>query len=174
MDRSHKSDERGKIMNQIRIEWVSEDDLQIVMSLIRELAAYENLSHEVTASEVDLRRALFSDPPVAEALIARVEDEAVGFALFFHNFSTFLGRRGLYLEDLFVKPESRGKGYGRRLLIEIARIAVERGCGRMEWSVLNWNELAKKAYRRVGARPLDDWTVWRLAGKDLEILAGSD
>ena len=161
-------------MNQIRIEWASEDDLQIVMSLIRELAAYENLSHEVIASEVDLRRALFSDPPAAEALIARVEDEAVGFALFFHNFSTFLGRRGLYLEDLFVKPESRGKGYGRRLLIEIARIAVERGCGRMEWSVLNWNELAKKTYRRVGARPLDDWTVWRLAKEDLEILAGSE
>ena len=161
-------------MNQIRIEWASEDDLQIVMSLIRELAAYENLSHEVIASEADLRSALFSDPPAAEALIARVEDEAVGFALFFHNFSTFLGRRGLYLEDLFVKPESRGKGYGRRLLIEIARIAVERGCGRMEWSVLNWNELAKKTYRRVGARPLDDWTVWRLAKEDLEILAGSD
>ena len=161
-------------MNQIRIEWASEDDLQIVMSLIRELAAYENLSHEVIASEADLRSALFSDPPAAEALIARVEDEAVGFALFFHNFSTFLGRRGLYLEDLFVKPESRGKGYGRRLLIEIARIAVERGCGRMEWSVLNWNELAKKTYRRVGARPLDDWTVWRLAKEDLEKLAGSD
>ena len=161
-------------MNQIRIEWASEDDLQIVMSLIRELAAYENLSHEVIASEADLRSVLFSDPPAAEALIARVEDEAVGFALFFHNFSTFLGRRGLYLEDLFVKPESRGKGYGRRLLIEIARIAVERGCGRMEWSVLNWNELAKKTYRRVGARPLDDWTVWRLAKEDLEKLAGSD
>ncbi len=161
-------------MNQIRIEWASEDDLHIVMSLIRELAAYENLSHEVIASEADLRSALFSDPPAAEALIARVEDEAVGFALFFHNFSTFLGRRGLYLEDLFVKPESRGKGYGRRLLIEISRIAVERGCGRMEWSVLNWNELAKKAYRRVGARPLDDWTVWRLAKEDLEILAGPD
>ena len=161
-------------MNQIRIEWATEDDAQLVMSLIRDLAAYEKLSHDVIATEADLRRALFSDPPVAEALIARVEDEAVGFALFFHNFSTFLGRRGLYLEDLFVKPESRGKGYGRKLLIKLAQIAVERDCGRMEWSVLNWNELAKKSYRKVGAQPLDDWTVWRLTGEDLEMLAESD
>ena len=166
--------EEETIMNQVRIEWATEDDAQLLMSLIRDLAAYEKLSHDVIATEADLRRALFSEPPAVEALIARVEDEAVGFALFFHNFSTFQGRRGLYLEDLFVKPESRGKGYGRQLLIKLARIAVERDCGRMEWSVLNWNELAKKSYRKVGAQPLDDWTVWRLTGEDLEMLAESD
>ena len=161
-------------MSEVRIEKATEADVQMVMSLIRDLAAYEKLSHEVIASEADLRRALFSDPPDAEALIARVADEAVGFALFFHNFSTFLGQRGLYLEDLFVKPDFRGKGYGRRLLVEIARIAIRRGCGRVEWAVLDWNELAKKSYRKTGAQPLDDWTLWRLMGEDLEMLAESD
>ena len=107
----------------------------------------------------------------AEALIARLGGDAVGFALFFHNFSTFLGRSGLYLEDLFVKPEWRGRGIGHQLLVALARLAVERRCGRMEWSVLDWNALAMKSYRRVGAAPLDEWTVWRLTGGALESLA---
>ena len=129
------------------------------------------MTDQVVATEADVRRSLFGVPPEAEALIARVDDQVVGFALFFHNYSTFLGRRGLYLEDLYVRPAARGRGYGRGLLAALARIAVERGCGRMEWAVLDWNELAMKSYRRAGAKPQDEWTVWRLTGKALEDLA---
>ncbi len=159
---------------QVRVDRATESDADVVMSLIRDLAAYEKLSDDVVATEADIRQALFTDPPAAEALIARVGEAVVGFALFFHSYSTFLGRRGLYLEDLFIRPEVRGRGYGHRLLVELARIAVERGCGRVEWSVLDWNELAKTSYRKVGARPLQEWTVWRLSGADLERLAETD
>lgn len=155
----------------LRIERAAETDAEVVLSLIKELAAYEKMSDEVSATEADIRRALSSRPPSAEALIARMSGDPVGFALFFHNFSTFRGRSGLYLEDLFVKPEWRGRGVGHQLLAALARLAVTRRCGRMEWSVLDWNELAMKSYRRVGAVPLDNWTVWRLTGEALDSLA---
>ena len=155
----------------LRIEKASEADVGVVLSLIKDLAAYEKMSDDVVATEDDIRRSLFSASPSAEALIARLGSDAIGFALFFQNFSTFLGRPGLYLEDLYIKPAWRGRGYGRQLLAALARLAVERRCGRMEWSVLDWNELAMKSYRRVGAAPLDEWTVWRLTGSALESLA---
>lgn len=156
----------------LRIEKATESDVSVLLALIKDLAAYERMSDEVVATEDDIRRSLFSASPSAEALIARLSGDAVGFALFFHNFSTFLGRPGLYLEDLYIKPRWRGRGYGRELLAALARLAVERRYGRMEWSVLDWNELAIKSYRRVGAAPLDEWTVWRLNGRALEALAG--
>jgi GNAT superfamily N-acetyltransferase len=113
------------------------------------------------------------EKPSAEVLIAREGEEAVGFAVFFHNFSTWLGKSGLYLEDLFVRPEERGRGYGRALLIELARIARDRGCGRMEWAVLNWNDPAIQFYRKLGAKPMDEWTVFRLREEDISRLAGA-
>ena len=148
-----------------------EADVPVILDLIRELAAYEKLTDQVTATEADIARALFGSPPRAEAVVARLDGEPVGFALFFHNFSTFLGRSGLYLEDLYVRPPFRGRGFGRRLLIHLARVAVDRGCGRFEWSVLDWNAPAIAAYRRVGAVPLDEWTVYRLTGDALRRLA---
>ncbi|MYI74453.1 MAG: GNAT family N-acetyltransferase [Acidobacteria bacterium] len=154
-----------------RIDPAVEADVPVILDLIRDLAEYEKLSDQVTATEADIARSLFGDPPRAEAVIARLDGEAIGFALFFHNYSTFLGRPGLYLEDLYVRPASRGRGFGRRLLIHLARIAVDRGCGRFEWSVLNWNAPAIAAYRRAGAVPLDDWTVYRLTGDALKRLA---
>jgi len=147
------------------------DDLGLILSLIKELADYERLSQEVRASEDDLARWLFGDKPVAEALIAEDAGSPVGFALFFHNFSTFLGLPGLYLEDLYVRPESRGKGIGKRLLKELARIANDRGCGRLEWAVLDWNEPAIRFYESLGAKPMSDWTVFRLTGESLTRLA---
>jgi GNAT superfamily N-acetyltransferase len=146
-------------------------DAALVLSFIRELADYERLSSEVVATEDDLRRTLFGPKPAAEVLLARLGSQAVGFALFFHNYSTFLGRPGLYLEDLYVQPEARGLGVGKALLAHLARLAVERGCGRMEWSVLDWNEPALGFYRRLGARPLTQWTTQRLTGEALAALA---
>lgn len=157
--------------SELRISTATVDDVGLLLSLIKELAAYERMSEEVVATEADIHRSLFSESPHAEALIARVGAETVGFALFFHTFSTFLGRPGLYLEDLYIRPESRDCGYGRRILAELARIAVRRRCGRMEWSVLDWNELAIKSYRKVGAAPMNEWTAWRLSGRKLEALA---
>ncbi len=154
-----------------RIDPAVEADVPVILDLIRDLAEYEKLSDQVTATEADIARSLFGDPPRAEAVIARLDGEAIGFALFFHNYSTFLGRPGLYLEDLYVRPAFRGRGFGRRLLIHLARIAVDRGCGRFEWSVLDWNAPAIAAYRRAGAVPLDDWTVYRLTGDALKRLA---
>ena len=154
-----------------RIDPAVEADVPVILDLIRDLAEYEKLSDQVTATEADIARSLFGDPPRAEAVIARLDGKAIGFALFFHNYSTFLGRPGLYLEDLYVRPAFRGRGFGRRLLIHLARIAVDRGCGRFEWSVLDWNAPAIAAYRRAGAVPLDDWTVYRLTGDALKRLA---
>ena len=154
-----------------RIDPAVEADVPVILDLIRDLAEYEKLSDQVTATEADIARSLFGDPPRAEAVIARLDGDAIGFALFFHNYSTFLGRPGLYLEDLYVRPAFRGRGFGRRLLVHLARIAVDRGCGRFEWSVLDWNAPAIAAYRRAGAVPLDDWTVHRLTGDALERLA---
>ena len=139
------------------------EDVPVILTLIKELADYERLANQVIA--------LFSDRPVAEAVIGRYDREPVGFALFFQSFSTFLGRTGLYLEDLYVRPSYRGRGFGHRFLSYLARLAVKRRCGRFEWSVLDWNELAIKSYRRAGAVPMDDWTVFRLTGDALEALA---
>ena len=148
--------------------------MPLVLALIKGLAEYEKLAHEVDATEAGLRRSLFGPSPGAEVVIAEAMGEPVGFALFFHNFSTFVGKRGLYLEDLFVKPAWRRRGLGRMLLARLARIAVERGYGRMEWSVLDWNEMALKVYRAAGAVALDDWTVYRLKDDALRRLAGED
>ena len=141
--------------------------MPLILELIRGLAEYERMSDQVVATEVGLREALFGAQPSAEVIVAYADDRPAGFALFFHNFSTFLGRRGLYLEDLFVIPEFRRLGIGRRLLTELARIAVARGCGRFEWSVLDWNTPAIEFYKRLGARPLDDWTIFRVTGDAL-------
>ncbi len=146
-------------------------DVGTILEFIRELAAFERLEHEVVASESGLREALFGARPDAEVILAEMDSTPVGFALFFHNFSTFLGRRGLYLEDLFVQPEYRGRGIGRALLSRLAAIAVERGCGRFEWSVLRWNESAIILYEALGAKPQDDWTVYRMSGEALSRLA---
>jgi GNAT superfamily N-acetyltransferase len=149
----------------------TEDDVPIILSLIRELAAYERLSHEVVATEGLLRESLFGERRGAEVLIVCCKGAPAGFALFFHSFSTFLGRPGIYLEDLYVKPEFRGRGIGRALLTHLARLAKERGCGRLEWSVLDWNEPAIKLYKSIGAVPMDEWTVYRVTGEALETLA---
>jgi GNAT superfamily N-acetyltransferase len=154
-----------------RIEPATEKDAPLILQFIKELAEYERLSDAVTATVDELRDALFADRPAAEALIGYVGAEPAGFALFFHNFSTFLSRRGLYLEDLFVRPRWRGQGLGRQLLAELARIALERGCGRLEWSVLDWNAPSIGFYKALGARPMDDWTVYRLTGDPLRRLA---
>lgn len=158
---------------EVRIERGTERDIPVILGLIRSLAEYEDLSGEVRATEDDLRESLFGDRPAAEVLIAYLDAESVGFAVFFENYSTFLGRRGLYLEDLFVLPRWRGRGYGRVLLSSVARIAVERGCGRMEWSVLDWNERALSFYRRLGARPMEEWRLHRLTGDALRRLASA-
>src|SRR2546425_1232255 len=147
------------------------EDVPIILELIRDLATYERAPHEVTATEELLADVLFGERPAAEVLLAFEVESPVGFALFFHNFSTWLGRPGLYLEDLFVKPDKRGKGYGRALLVELAKIARDRGCGRMEWAVLNWNEPAIKFYRALGAKPMDEWTVFRLTSEEIAKLA---
>ena len=162
-------------MNQptFRLEPATERDLGLILRFIRELGAYEQLAHEVTATEEELRESLFGSQPAAEVVIAYAGDEPAGFAVYFHTFSTFLGRRGLYLEDLFVVPSCRGRGLGRRLLAYVARVAVERNCGRLEWSVLDWNELALGVYRKIGARPMTEWTVQRLTGAALRDLASS-
>ena len=150
------------------------DDVPIVLSLIKALAEYEQLADQVRATEADLRAALFGPKPAAEVIIGYAGNEPAGFAIFFQSFSTFVGRPGLYLEDLFVKPEWRRHGLGRQLLAHLAHIAVERGYGRMEWSVLNWNEMALRVYRAAGARPLSDWTVYRLSGAELSAMAAQD
>jgi GNAT superfamily N-acetyltransferase len=147
------------------------DDVPLILALIRGLAEYERLAHECVATEEGLRETLFGERPQAEVVIARLGEAPAGFALFFHNYSTFLARRGLYLEDLFVFPEFRGRGVGEALLAHLARLAVDRQCGRFEWWVLDWNEPAIRFYERLGAAPMRDWTVFRLTGEALERLA---
>ena len=148
-------------------------DVPIILQLIRDLATYERAPNEVAATEEQLVDVLFGERPVAEVLLAFEDEMPIGFAVFFHNFSTWLGRPGLYLEDLFVKPEARGKGYGRALLIHLAKIARDRGCGRMEWAVLDWNGPAIQFYRKLGAKPMDEWTVFRLTTDGIAKLAQS-
>jgi len=150
------------------------DDVPLIRQLVSELAEYERLADAAVATDHDLREQLFGAHPAAEVLIGEVDGEAAGFALFFHNFSTFLGKRGLYLEDLFVRPAFRGVGLGKHLMAALARIAVQRGCGRFEWSVLDWNAPAIGFYRTLGATGLDEWTVQRLEGDALHSLAAHD
>lgn len=150
------------------------EDAGQILAFIRELAEYEKLAHEAVADEASLAAHLFSERPCAEALIAEVDGAPAGFALFFHNFSTFVGKPGLYLEDLFVRPAFRGLGLGKRLMVRLARIALERDCGRFEWSVLDWNTPAIDFYRSLGAAGLDEWTVQRVSGDALKALAAHD
>jgi GNAT superfamily N-acetyltransferase len=156
----------------VKLREATVDDVPTVARLIRALSVYEKLEYDVVMTEEKLRDNLFGDHRYAEVVLAEDGAEAVGFALFFHNFSTFLGQPGIYLEDLFVDPEKRGHGVGRMLLAHLAQLAVERDCGRLEWSVLNWNRDAIGFYEKLGARPNSEWTVYRLAGKALHELAG--
>jgi len=155
----------------LRIRNATPADVTLILSFIRELAEYEKLVHEVVATEADLRESLFGAHPAAECLIVESSGKPGGFALFFHNFSTFLGKPGLYLEDLYVKPELRGQGVGRRLLAHLARLAVSRGCERFEWAVLDWNEPAIRFYQGLGARMLEEWRINRVTGDALAKLA---
>lgn len=156
-----------------RIRSAERADVPVIAQLIRELAEYERAPNDAIATEDGLREVLFGAEPAARVLLALENDEPVGFAVYFFNFSTWLGRPGLYLEDLFVRPVCRGKGYGRALLQRLAQIAHERGCGRMEWAVLDWNESAIGFYKKLGAAPMEEWTVFRLTSDGIAHLAGS-
>jgi GNAT superfamily N-acetyltransferase len=150
------------------------EDVPAIFGFIKDLAAYERLSNEVVATEQLLDETLFGPRPAAEVVLGWEGNQAVGFALYFHNYSTFLARPGLYLEDLYITPEMRGRGYGHAMLTWLARLALERGCGRFEWSVLDWNERALRFYRSLGAAPLTGWTIYRVTGEALEKLAGKE
>jgi len=158
-------------MPEIGLRTATERDVPLILSFVRELAEYERLSHEVVATEELLRASLFGERPAAEVVIGNYGDEPAGFALFFHNFSTFLGRPGIYLEDLYVTPSLRGRGVGRAMLAYLAKLAKKRACGRLEWSVLDWNAPAIKLYKSIGATPMDDWTVFRVTEETLHGLA---
>jgi GNAT superfamily N-acetyltransferase len=158
----------------IAIRPATADDVPLIRQLIVELAEYERMRDAVVATDAQLREHLFGTQPAAEVLIGEVDGQPAGFALFFHNFSTFLGQRGLYLEDLFVRPQFRGAGLGKHLMATLARIAVQRGCGRFEWSVLDWNAPSIGFYRSIGAVGMDEWTVQRLEGDALHALAARD
>jgi GNAT superfamily N-acetyltransferase len=160
-------------MTNFEIRTTTEADVPVILSLIRELADYERAPDAVVANEAGLTEVLFGPQRSAEVLLALENGQPVGFAVYFYNFSTWLGRPGLYLEDLFVRPSVRGKGYGRALLKRLARIAQERGCGRMEWAVLDWNEPAIQFYKKLGAEPMHDWTVFRLTQEEIAKLAES-
>lgn len=157
-------------MENVTFRFATKDDTALILYFIKELAAYEKMLDEVVATEENLKEWLFNQKK-AEVLFATNGETEVGFALFFHNFSTFLGRGGIYLEDLYVKPEYRGKGYGKAILKELARIAVERKCGRLEWWCLNWNQPSIDFYLSLGAEPMKDWTVYRLSGETLKNMA---
>jgi len=156
------------------IRTATESDVALILTFIRDLARYEKLEDRVVATEESLRATLFGNPRFAEVLIGEEDGTPMGFALFFHNYSTFLGRPGVYLEDLFVKREGRGRGYGKALLARLAAIANERNCGRVEWAVLDWNEPSITFYRSLGAISLDDWKMFRLTGDALNALAAED
>jgi GNAT superfamily N-acetyltransferase len=162
------SDDRGRV----RISRATERDVPLILQFIRELAEYERAPDEAVATVEGLTAALFGDQPQAEVLLAHFDGEPAGFALFFYNFSTWTGKRGIYLEDIFVRPPLRRHGIGAALFREIAAIAVERDCPRLEWAVLNWNELAINFYKKIGATAKDDWTTFRLSGETLRSLAG--
>lgn len=158
-------------MSDFRIRFATEKDVPLVLRFIRDLAIYEKLEHEVVATEAVLRETLFGSRRYAEVFIGEVDGEPAGFALFFHNFSTFIGRPGIYLEDLYVRPEYRGHGYGKALLARLASLAIERRCGRVEWAVLDWNTPSIEFYKSLGAVPMSDWRIFRLKGDALERLA---
>jgi GNAT superfamily N-acetyltransferase len=158
-------------MDDFEIRPATVADVPLILTFIKGLAEYEKLLHEVVATEEGLRETLFGNRPVAEVIIGYFRQQPVGFALFFHNYSTFLGRAGIYLEDLYVNPESRGRGFGRTMLAYLANLARERDCGRLEWSVLNWNEPAIRFYKGLGAVPMNEWTVFRVTGEALSKLA---
>lgn len=158
-------------MTNRHIRPATDDDVALVLEFVKALADYEKLSHRVSATEAALRESLFGAHPGAEVLLAFESDTPVGFAVYFHNFSTFLGVKGLWLEDIFVKPEHRGRGHGKALLLRVARIAHERGCGRFEWAVLDWNRPSWEFYKSLGAQPLEDWTMFRVTGEALTRLA---
>jgi GNAT superfamily N-acetyltransferase len=155
----------------LQIRNAGPEDVGLILSFVRKLAEYEKLTHQVQATEEMLGETMFGARRVAECVFAEWDGEAVGFALFFHNYSTFLGRPGIYLEDLFVDPPHRGQGIGKALLAHVARVAVERGCGRLDWSVLDWNEPSIGFYKSLGARPLAEWTTYRMTGEALGKLA---
>jgi GNAT superfamily N-acetyltransferase len=156
----------------IQIRMAAEPDVPLILAFIKELAECEKLAHTVVTTEAGLRETLFGARPYAEVLIAEADETPVGFALFFHNYSTFLGQPGIYLEDLYVRPEARGRGVGKQLLSRLAGLARERNCGRLEWCVLNWNTPAIEFYHRQGATPMNDWTTYRVTGQALHDLAG--
>ncbi|MGP8245700.1 MAG: N-acetyltransferase family protein [Bryobacteraceae bacterium] len=158
-------------MPAIEIRTATELDIPVILAMIRGLAEYEKLAHLVTATEERLRETLFGMKPAAEVMLAYYDGECAGFALFFTNYSTFLARPGIFLEDLFVKPHLRGKGIGLELLRRLAKIAAERGCGRVEWEVLDWNQPSIRFYKKLGAVPMDEWTKYRLTGEAIERLA---
>jgi len=160
-------------MSSFEIRPPTKEEVHFVVQFIRELAEYERLSHECLITEEALQASLFADHPHAEARLAFLNGVPIGFCLFFLNFSTFLGKPGLYLEDLYVQPKYRNSGYGKQILAYLANLALERGCGRFEWSVLDWNEPSIAFYRKIGAEPMNDWTVQRLTGDALTQLAGT-
>jgi len=160
----------NKLPGGVRIVPATVEDVPLILALIRELAEFEKLTHLVVATESILAEALFGLKPKAEVVLALLNDEPAGFALYYHNFSTFLGRHGLYLEDLYVRPAARSKGIGKALLLHLGRIAQERGCGRYEWAVLDWNLRAIRFYKRLGAQPLNDWIIMRVTGQALQDL----
>lgn len=159
--------------DQFEIRNANKNDIPLILSFIKELAEYEKLLHEVEATEERLSATLFGEKPYAEVVIGYLNDAPVSFALFFHNYSTFLAKPGIYLEDLFVRPEARGKGIGQKMLAYLAHLARQRACGRLEWWVLDWNESAIGFYKRLGAKPMDEWTVHRVTGSALDELADS-
>ena len=165
------NDTKQTLDPRIALRFATADDAGLILDFIRQLADFEKMTDEVVTDEDQLRQSLFGERRVAEVVIASYDDEPAGFALFFHNFSTFLGRPGIYLEDLFVIPKLRGHGIGQVLLSHLAEIAVDRGCGRLEWAVLDWNVDAIRFYERLGAKPMDEWTVFRLTGDSLQELA---
>lgn len=158
---------------QLTFRFAKRNDVPLILKFIKELADYEKLLHEVVATEEVLEQWIF-DKEKAEVIFAMVDEEEVGFALFFHNFSTFLGRAGIYLEDLYVKPEYRGNGYGKAILNQLAKIAVERGCGRLEWWCLDWNKPSIDFYRSLGAEAMDEWTVYRITGETLRKMGAGE
>lgn len=155
----------------LHIRFAQRSDAALILGFVRELAEYEKLLHEMQATQADLERDLFGDDPCAEALIGECDGQPQGFALFFRSYSTFVGRPGLYLEDLYVRPQARGRGLGGALLKRVAALAVARDCGRLEWSVLDWNEPAIRFYQALGARPMSEWTLQRVTGSALKQLA---
>src|SRR5439155_24276504 len=160
------------IARMFAIRSAAEADVPLILQFIRDLAEYERLAHRVVATEEKLRQSLFGSPRFAEVIVGEEDGAPVGFALFFHNYSTFLAQPGIYLEDLFVKPDARGRGYGKALLARLAQLARERGCGRVEWAVLDWNAPSIDFYKALGALAMDEWTVFRLTGEALDALAG--